>query len=195
MMVPNETALVVSLMRLHIDKELSMPRPRKKGRRHPNGQLCRLPDDPRAVALAQPHRRFLPPSQKLDQKAESPLGGLNLVGLLSDEAYEAGRRYAAIVARYRAVIDAPKPHASSVTDEAPGPAPELDRAEARRRKAEYDRAFAAVSEAGQRAARAVARVAVHGEACPGGGLKDLERGLAALARHFAGERRVRGVVA
>jgi hypothetical protein len=39
-------------------------------------------------------------------------------------------------------------------------------------------------EAGQRAARAVARVAVYGESCPRGALADLKRGLDALARHF-----------
>ena len=52
------------------------------------------------------------------------------------------------------------------------------------RKQRYDAAFAAVIEAGQRAARAVAHVAVHGETCPQGLLDHLKRGLEALAKHF-----------
>jgi hypothetical protein len=51
-------------------------------------------------------------------------------------------------------------------------------------KARYDGAFEAVMRAGQRAARAVARVAVHGEAIAPQDLVYLKAGLDALARHY-----------
>lgn len=53
-----------------------------------------------------------------------------------------------------------------------------------KKKARYDGAFAAVIGAGQRAAKAVARVAVHGEAIAAEDFVYLTRGLGALARHF-----------
>lgn len=52
------------------------------------------------------------------------------------------------------------------------------------RKARYDGAFEAVMRAGQRAAKTVARVAVHGEAIAPQDLVYLKAGLDALARHF-----------
>lgn len=60
------------------------------------------------------------------------------------------------------------------------------------RKARYDGAFEAVMRAGQRAAKTVARVAVHGEAIAPQDLVYLKAGLDALARHFGlGVRRTR----
>jgi hypothetical protein len=162
-------------------------RKRKAGRRHPNGELVRDRLDPRAVVLAQPHRRRLPAMLRLDQKAEAPLGGLNLVGVITDAQYVAGRRYAEIVARYRIVIQSPRSSPRSRSDmtiTGHGEGVTIDAAEARQCKRAYDRAFAAVLEAGQRAARAVARVAIYEQACPRGGIADLRRGLAALAAHF-----------
>jgi hypothetical protein len=100
-------------------------------------------------------------------------------------------RYAVVVGQYRAVIETPRATAGAGRGyDCPGD-PKCGRdaavpCECRRRKGRYDAAFAAVIEAGQRAARAVARVAVHGEPCPRGALPDLKRGLDALAKHFGG---------
>jgi hypothetical protein len=148
-----------------------------------------------SLAALQPHRVWLPEERRLDQKAGSPLGCLNLLGVLSDAQYLAGTRYAVVVGKYRAVIETPRAISGAGRGyDCPGDLTcgrDGRRCECRHRKERYDEAFAAVLEAGQRAARAVARVAVHGEACPRGGLADLKRGLDALARHFSRGRAIR----
>jgi hypothetical protein len=169
-------------------------RRRKLGPRHRSGDLVRPHFDLRELATLQPHRVWLPEEKRLDQKAASPLGCLNLLGVLSDKQYRAGVRYAVVVGEYRAVIESPRATAGSgrgydCTGDAHCGRDLARPCECRRRKERYDAAFAAVIEAGQRAARAVARVAVHGEPCPCGGLADLKRGLDALAKHFGWERR------
>ena len=174
-------------------------RRRKPGPRYRSGELVPEKFDFRALAALQPHRVWLPQEKRLDQKADSPLGCLNLLGVISDAQYRAGLRYAVVVGKYRAVIETPRATAGSGRGyDCPGSAlcaREADGCECARRKALYDAAFAAVMEAGQVAARAVARVAVYGEPCPQGALAALKRGLDALARHFGwlGQRRGRGV--
>lgn len=164
-------------------------RKRRQGRRHPNGELARPRTDYRAMAALQPHRRWLPEDKRLSEKAGTPLGGLNLVGILTDQQHEAGLRYAVIVGEYRAVIMPPKGFKSSgrgfdcLADPIRCEA-ETGRCECKARKSRYDAAFVAVIEAGHRAARAVARVAVHGEPCPPAALSYLRWGLDALCLHF-----------
>ncbi|HLH96331.1 MAG TPA: hypothetical protein VKW08_14550 [Xanthobacteraceae bacterium] len=165
-------------------------RKRKIGLRHPGGTLVQRGElEAKSFAALQPHRAWLPPEKRLDERAASPFGCLNLLGVISDAQYLAGLRYAVVVGHYRAVIETPRATSGSgrgytcAGDLACG-RDNPEACECRRRKARYDAAFAAVLEAGQKAARAVARVAVHGEQCPRGGLADLKRGLDALARHF-----------
>ena len=164
-------------------------RKRKIGFRHPGGELKRPQFDLRGLATLQPHRVWLPEEKRMDQKAASPLGCLNLLGVLSDAQYLAGIRYAVVVGKYRAVIESPRATAGAGRGyDCPGDL-RCGRdggaaCECRHRKERYDAAFAAVLEPGQRAARAVARVAVHAEQCPRGALTDLKRGLDALAAHF-----------
>ena len=168
-------------------------RKRKIGFRHPGGELVRVRLDVRGLATLQPHRVWLPQEKRLDQKAGSPLGCLNLLGVLTDAQYLAGVRYAVAVGKYRAVIETPRATSGAGRGyDCPG---DLrcgrdpgESCECARRKERYDAAFAAVIEAGQRAARAVARVAVHGEQCPRGALADLKRGLDALAQHLGARR-------
>jgi hypothetical protein len=171
-------------------------RKRKFGLRHPGGELVRPHFDVRGLVTLQPHRVWLPEEKRMDQKAASPLGCLNLLGVLTDAQYLAGVRYAVVVGKYRAVIETPRATSGVGRGyDCPG---DLrcgrdpgESCECARRKERYDAAFAAVIEAGQRAARAVARVAVHGEQCPRGALPDLKRGLDALAKHFGGAGRPR----
>jgi hypothetical protein len=168
-------------------------RKRKIGLRHPGGALVRPQCDVQSLATLQPHRVWLPEEKRMDQRAASPFGCLNLLGVLTDAQYLAGMRYAVVVGKYRAVIETPRATAGAGRGyDCPG---DLkcgrdpgEHCECRHRKERYDAAFAAVIEAGQRAARAVARVAVHGEQCPRGALPDLKRGLDALAKHFAAGR-------
>ena len=90
-------------------------RKRKIGLRHPGGDLVRVQFDLRALSGLQPHRVWLPQEQRLDQKGGSPLGCLNLLGVLSDAQYLAGVRYAVVVGQYRAVIETPRGHCSPCT--------------------------------------------------------------------------------
>lgn len=162
--------------------ELRRGRKRKTGHIYPGS----IDADPRMrdVALSHPHRR----RWGLDQRAETPLGGLNLVGALTDEQYAAGCQYAKDVAKYRAALGLPKSTPSGVDLNRVGGMDRgvetLDPDEIAHRKEAYDRAFAAVLEAGHRAARAVAQVAVYGNACPEGCFQDLKRGLDKLAAHY-----------
>lgn len=164
-------------------------RRRKAGRRNRSGDLVRPQFEFRDLAALQPHRVWLPEERRLDQKAASPLGCLNLLGIISDAQYRAGIRYAIVVGKYRAVIETPRATSGSGRGyDCPGDLMCGRRTESpcecARRKERYDAAFAAVLDAGQVAARAVARVAVHGEPCPQGALAALKRGLDALAKHF-----------
>src|SRR5258708_9182848 len=137
-------------------------RKRKIGLRHPAGELVRTRFDVRSLATLQPHRVWLPLEKRLDQKAASPLGCLTLLGVLTDAQYLAGVRYAVVVGKYRAVIEAPRATAGAGRGyDCPGDL-NCGRAgepcECRHRKERYDAAFAAVIEPAQRAARSVARV-------------------------------------
>jgi hypothetical protein len=95
-------------------------RKRKSGRRTATGALVRhVPIDYRSMAALQPHRIRLPEALRADEKAESELGRLNLFYRISkrtagnrpgitDEQYEAGRRYAVLVGAYLAAAGAPR---------------------------------------------------------------------------------------
>ena len=50
-------------------------------------EVERAPDD-RMRASLQPHRRILPEADRMSEKAESPLGRLNLRAVITGEQYE-----------------------------------------------------------------------------------------------------------
>lgn len=150
----------------------------------PRHNVRRISDD--ELAAQQPHRVWLPEASRMSAKAVTPLGGLNLVGAITDSQYEAGQRYVVIVAEYRASIGVPMKgqSASAKTYPCMG-AFNCEDCECRRRKQRYDRAFEAVSAASQRAAKAVAHVAVHeGRYHDNEELRYLRMGLSALVIHF-----------
>lgn len=184
-------------------------RPRKPGKRYPSGGLVpRHPDDDpyRALSAQQPHRRSVPENLRLDHRAESLLGRLFLSGVLAaagdDPAaspskaelrYEAGARYAAIVGSYRAVIGTPAGTSGSgrgfgcvidATRDDDACRLEPETCACLRRKVRYEAAFEALMKVGQRAAKAVARVAIHGEALRAGEIVYLIGGLDVLVVHF-----------
>lgn len=154
---------------------------------------------------------------RLDEKAESPLGRLSLTGervdgkfkpFITAEQHDAGALYAHVVGAYRSVIEGPRSTGGSgrgfecgsevgnpierqvrvgaavITMRAWPCGASDDGCGCARRKARYDGAFEAVMRAGQRAAKAVARVAVHREDLAPQDLVYLVEGLRALARHF-----------
>jgi hypothetical protein len=94
-------------------------RRRQSGKRTPAGRIIHAPIDYRALAAKQPHRIRLPEALRGDEKAESVMGCLNLIYRISnrtqgnrpgitDEQYEAGRRYAVLVGAYLAHAGAPR---------------------------------------------------------------------------------------
>jgi hypothetical protein len=158
-----------------------MARHRKLARREPNGRIQRVKPDDRAHVINWPSRRHLPKSVRLDQKAATPLGGLNLLGEITDEQYAAGLRFAIVVHRYRAVIGAPHPAPGGMDRCGHGFISPDDR---RRRKEAYDVSYETLDPLGMATKRAVNRVSVYDEACPPGGMESLRLGLSALAEHF-----------
>lgn len=162
-------------------------RKRKSGQRFPSGDLIPRDLDVAAIAVAHPDRRGLPEHQRLHQNAGNPLGRLALAGVITDEQLEAARRYARDCRLYQQVIGCPKPDAPSLNPLAAGGRGivTFGKEEIARRLADYDAAFRAVWASGQRAARAVARMAFYGEWLPlGATLDDLKRGLSALVHHY-----------
>jgi hypothetical protein len=164
-------------------------RKRKSGKRHPAGRLVQPKDlDVAAIAAAHPDRQGLPESKRAFPVAGTPVGRLFLSGQISAQQLEASRRYARDARGYQQIIGSPKPNAPSLNPMTAGgmSAPvAFSEAEIRRRLDGYNAAFEAVYDAGHRAARAVARVAVYEEWLPdGSSLEDLKRGLSALARHY-----------
>jgi hypothetical protein len=172
-------------------------RKRKSGKRHPSGRLAEVRPDLQTRTSRQPHRRKVPDGDRLDQRAESALGRLNLRKdregnpLITNEQRVAGDLYARAVGAYRSVIEAPSGTAGSGRGsscveywKAGACREDPDNCSCLRAKARYDRAYEAVLDAGQRAAKTVARVAVQGEEPQREDLVYLVLGLNVLARHF-----------
>lgn len=90
--------------------QIMVGRPRKKGRREPNGRLQRTYVNPKAHVAAQPHRASAPAKYREMPEAESAFGRLMLNGSITPAQYEAGRRYAMLAARWRAVKGYPPIH-------------------------------------------------------------------------------------
>jgi hypothetical protein len=145
--------------------------------RQPNGQPRRKAVDVKEVAQTMPHRREVAPEIRHDPMAETKLGRLRLVGRITGPQYESGVKYRDIVGRYRAAICAPRGIAT------PTRGGEMSDEMAIELKQKYDAAFEALEGgAGNRAARAVAHVAVYDR--PDFNIADLRLGLSTLAAHF-----------
>jgi hypothetical protein len=163
-------------------------RKRKSGRRTSNGAIVRPPPpNYRDMAAAQPHRIWLPESVRLSEKAGTVLGCLNLLKRISDDQYEAGRRYSVLVGAYHAVAGLP----SAMSGNGRGydcigasdcPA---DSCICRIRTEKYMEAYNAVSRAAGRASHmAINQVAIWNEPITSAGLEPLRLGLNALIHHF-----------
>lgn len=167
-------------------------RKRKTGYRHPGGQLVKKPKreptvDTTIISMRQPHRQGVEEGLRHDQRAECQLGILTLNKLISGAQYRAGRRYARIVSRYLASIQAPSPNPPSIAgimEPRSGFGGHLPDAIARERKIEYDAAFEYLGRTGQKPQRIVARVAVQDHPCPIEEIDNLRKGLSKLDEHF-----------
>lgn len=162
-------------------------RKRKSGHREPSGRNQRRPVDYRSMAAAQPHRNWLPEALRLDERAGTVLGCLNLLKRISDEMYEAGRHYGVIVGAYLAMANAPRGTAGQgrgydCTGEWDCP---TETCICLARTERFNRAYEAISRsAGRPAHMAINRVAIQDQICAVEQIEPLRLGLAALAGHF-----------
>jgi hypothetical protein len=176
-------------------------RKRKSGRRTPSGAVARRdPVDYRSMAALQPHRIRLPEALRSDEKAESVLGCLNLIYRISkrtaanrpgitDEQYEAGRRYSVLVGAYLAHVGAPRSTAGSGSGSHACPTGACEKCKAI--TDQYMRAHEAIGKKctgipriARETHQAVNWVVIDDNLCNAEQLEWLKRGLSALARHF-----------
>lgn len=173
-------------------------RKRKTGDRHPNGELVtpsqrrRRLNDLELLAL-QPHRRDMPIIKqngkpdidlRLSDKAGTALGNLNLTRTISDQQHEAGRLYSVVCGAYFASIGVPTGLGGGGRGYNCIGSINCQDCECARRKEDYDGPFEALMAAGQKCAKAVAHVAVHGKHLEHGELSPLIRGLDVLVRYY-----------
>jgi len=181
-------------------------RKRKSGKREPNGRIQReRGPNPNELAARMPHRAseviyaefrkgtaevsrivksYVPQSELHNEKAESPLGRLRLVGAISEEQYLAGRQFANDVARYRRAIEAKRQPQSIAGFGQPiaGTAPDLDVEQALRVINNYMLAFESL---GSRANQcAVKHVVIQELELEPGLFRYLDIGLDKLISHY-----------
>ena len=141
----------------------------------------------RIIAFRQPHRQSVPEQVRHDPRAETFFGRIMLSGVISEVQYEAGILYRRAVQRSRSLMDAPNPSPQSVASymqPVSSTGRPVDDAEAQRIHDSRENAYVALMDAGQRAAKAVARVAVWDEWPLGVSEQDLHRGLDKLIVHY-----------
>lgn len=90
--------------------QIMVGRPRKMGKREPNGRIQRAYQNPKAQVAAQPHRSIVARKLREMPEAESEFGRMMLRGIITPAQYESGRRYAELAARWRAVKGYPAIH-------------------------------------------------------------------------------------
>lgn len=168
-------------------KWIMVGRPRKRGKREPNGRVARAYVSPKAQAAAQPHRRGVVAALRDREEAGTEFGRMMLRGSITPAQYEAGRLYALLVDQFRIVKGYPPFHPRGIDLLGPGgrsvsePSQEIVQAVTDR----YNAAFEACSEAGNRAQRAVKDHAVLDRRVADFETRDLlKSGLDKLIAHF-----------
>ncbi len=162
-------------------------RKRKPGKRHPCGDLVDKDIDPKVIAFPMPHRQGVPEKLRHDPKAGTEFGVLNLTGVISDDQFDAGERYASDVARYRSIIlSAPKESPPSIAgfSEPRSGSSVVSEEIAERIRATFDDAFEALNAKGNRVLRIVNRAAVHNQRLEREYWPTLRIGLDALHVHY-----------
>ena len=163
-----------------------MGRPRKKGKREPNGRPQRSYLNPKAQVANQPHRMAVAEKYREWPEAGTEFGRLMLSGKITPAQYEAGSRYSMLAGLYRLYygIPSPNPRALDLLRSLggyDGMAPGMPEA----LKLKYDGAFEACARAGNRAQRAVNAHAVFDRRIyEQDELKLLIAGLDKLVEHF-----------
>lgn len=141
---------------------------------------------PNQVARRMPHRRLVDATHAHDERAETPLGVMYVVGAIPRRLYVAGIRFARAYRSYCAAISAPRIAESIAGVGQPGRSrgDEITREQFERAQAEYFGAEDALKEAGRNTAAVTRHVIVDDAGIPPGGYRALLEGLGALAAHF-----------
>lgn len=184
--------------------KLSIPnrkgRKRKMGRRKTSGDIILARVDFRDMAKLWPVRRDVTDAYRLDERAGTEIGRLNIKWRTSDlpalirpgisnEEYEAGRQYGNIVNAYLAMAGAPRiaclmaTFVSSDMEAMPGCQVRITADDYDERRTErYMRAYEAIRS--RQCHMAVNAVTVHDQPCAANQYKALRAGLQDLATHF-----------
>jgi hypothetical protein len=162
-------------------------RKRKSGRRTSTGRLIAERVDFKGFIAAQPHRNWLPAALQQHERAGDVLGCLNLKKLISDNGYEAGRRFSVIVGAFRQVIGAPRGTAGGGRGYGCNPSDCQNLGElciCEQRTANYWNACAYLQSAGQKAYNVTYQVVISEMIPEPSQMAELTQGLAALERGF-----------
>lgn len=162
--------------------EMARPGRKRKQRGHLMGRD--VPDPGRALVGQQPHRAWLPADMRLAEKAATPLGALNLIGVITDRQYEAGQRYIVVVAEFLAMAGGPKDNFSAGKGYRCLGETGCNPCECQRREIEYAAAESRLKDAGRSSYVIVRHVVVDGQECPPFQRQALKCGLDGLVRHF-----------
>lgn len=167
--------------------QIMVGRPRKSGRREPNGRIQRAYQNPKAQAASQPHRVGVAREYREWPEAGSEFGRMMLRKIITPAQYEAGILFAGLSVAFCAVYDVPSPHphAMDLTRVGVSLGREMAPEKAIEIKKRYNRAFDACGEAGRKAQMAVKNCAVLDRKVDSFEMRDgLRAGLDRLIHHF-----------
>lgn len=162
-------------------------RKRKSGYREPSGRAMRIEVNYREMAALQPHRRDLPENIRTSERAESVIGKLNLLKVLDEQQYEAGRRFAVITGAFRAAIQVPRTTGGNGRGYPCLPGYCLinsEHCECEQRIRRFNECVSVLMHVSQRSYNQVYRTAVSDEVCDLDNMPHLIWGLNALVRYF-----------
>lgn len=103
-----------TIQRLKGQRTIMVGRPRKQGKRQPNGQPARVYTNPRKQVANQPHRCDMPKRFRESQEAGTRFGRMLLTGRITRAQYTAGSEYARLVDDYRRAVFAPAPNPAAI---------------------------------------------------------------------------------
>lgn len=167
--------------------QIMVGRPRKSGRRQPNGQLARAYVNPKVQVASQPHRVGVAREYREWPEAGSEFGRMMLRKVITPAQYEAGMLFAGLSVAFCAVYDipSPHPHAMDLTRVGVSFGREMPPEKAVEIKRRYNRAFDTCADAGRKSQMAVKNCAVLDRKIDSFEMRDqLRAGLDRLVHHF-----------
>lgn len=167
--------------------QIMVGRPRKTGKREPNGRIARVYVNPKSQVASQPHRVGVPREYREWPEAGSEFGRMMLRKIITPAQYEAGMLFAGLSVAFCAVYDipSPHPHAMDLTRVGVSLGLEMPPEKAVEIKRRYNRAFDTCADAGRKSQMAVKNCAVLDRKVDSFEMRDgLRAGLDRLIHHF-----------